>query len=130
MEYSWRIGSIKHLFIQTRMKHVLYFFISSYMCAKTHSDGNASAETRLKSAVMSSEDTLPHFHLEPAMWAGCLRNAAMKRKKKKKLISNSLMRNNIRPGLVLKTHLRRLNKYAAGPSRLCRDTARMEHDRT
>lgn len=75
-------------------------------------------QTRLKSAVMSSEDPLPHFHLEPAMWVGCLCNAA---KKRKNLISNSLMRTIIRPGLILKTHLRRLNKYAARLPRLCRN---------
>lgn len=82
--------------------------------------------TCLRSAVMSSEDTLPHFHLEPAMWAGCLCNAAMKQKN---LISYSLLRNNVRPALILKTHLRRVNRYAARLSRLCRDTVRRAHDR-
>lgn len=89
----------------------------AYICTQTH----------LKSAVMSSEDTLPHFHLELVMWAGCLCNAAMKRKN---LISNSLMRNNIRPGLILKAHLCRINKYAARLSRLSRGTVRRAHDRT
>lgn len=128
------LSSIKHLIRKTKMNHALFkkknVFV--FICAPKPTVMKMLAyictQTPLMSAVMSSEDTLPHFHLEKAMWAGCLYNAAMKQMN---LIFNFLKTNHIRPLFIniLTTHLRRLNKYAARLSRLCKDKGRRAHDR-